>query len=211
MPTQTFFRLSENKKTRLLNASWEEFLQVNYANASINKIIANAEISRGSFYQYFTDKKDLFDFLLDEIKDEIQHIFCISTERAKGDIFEASKIFYELFFENCYKDSDTLKKYIEIIKLNPDMGIVDFLKPWFINSSNDRHLDLDISNFKDSTPEYLENVLGMIVMTVSASIIMAIYEPDKKEFFKDGFYTCIEIMKYGCLKHTSVEQGGGQF
>ena len=56
MPSNTFFRLPEEKRQRLLDAAWEEFSRVSFADASINQIIRAANISRGSFYQYFTDK-----------------------------------------------------------------------------------------------------------------------------------------------------------
>ena len=64
MPTQTFFRLPEEKRERLTDAAWREFLAVSYAEASINRIVREAQIPRGSFYQYFEDKEDLFFYLL---------------------------------------------------------------------------------------------------------------------------------------------------
>ena len=39
MPTDTFFRLPEEKRQRLLDAAWEEFSRVSFADASINQII----------------------------------------------------------------------------------------------------------------------------------------------------------------------------
>ena len=53
MPTDTFFRLPKEKRQRLIDAAWEEFTQVRFTEASINKIIKGAHIPRGSFYQYF--------------------------------------------------------------------------------------------------------------------------------------------------------------
>ena len=58
MPSETFLRLTEEKRTRLVDAAWEEVLRVPFEEMSINKIILRARIPRGSFYQYFTDKKD---------------------------------------------------------------------------------------------------------------------------------------------------------
>ena len=68
MPTSTFFRLPEEKRQRLLDAAWAEFTQVRYVDVSINKIIRQARIPRGSFYQYFTDKEELFYYLLGEMR-----------------------------------------------------------------------------------------------------------------------------------------------
>ena len=56
----TFDRLAEEKKERILQAARAEFLRNPYEKSSINRILADAEIPKGSFYQYFDDKSDLF-------------------------------------------------------------------------------------------------------------------------------------------------------
>lgn len=53
MPTDTFFRLPEEKRARILEGAWSEFTAVPYAEASINRIVQTSRIPRGSFYQYF--------------------------------------------------------------------------------------------------------------------------------------------------------------
>ena len=68
MPTDTFFRLPEEKRTRILEGAWSEFTAVPYAEASINRIVQTSRIPRGSFYQYFEDKNDLFLTLIDELE-----------------------------------------------------------------------------------------------------------------------------------------------
>ena len=67
MPTDTFFRLPEEKRARILEGAWSEFTAVPYAEASINRIVRTSRIPRGSFYQYFTDKEDLYRYLLEMI------------------------------------------------------------------------------------------------------------------------------------------------
>lgn len=64
MPTQTFFDLHPKKQDRILNAARQVFANAPYEKASIQAIIRAAEIPRGSFYQYFNDKEDLYLYLL---------------------------------------------------------------------------------------------------------------------------------------------------
>ena len=71
MPTGTFFRLPEEKRMRLVESAWEEFTHISYADVSINKIIQAAGIPRGSFYQYFDGKEDLFFYLLDDVRNHL--------------------------------------------------------------------------------------------------------------------------------------------
>ena len=64
MPTQRFFKLKEEKRRLILEAAAHEFSRVPYSAASINQIIKEADISRGSFYTYFEDKDDLMRYML---------------------------------------------------------------------------------------------------------------------------------------------------
>ena len=60
MPKATFFNLSEEKRQKIIEAAVSEFAKKNYHQASINSIVRAASIPKGSFYQYFGDKKDLY-------------------------------------------------------------------------------------------------------------------------------------------------------
>lgn len=59
MPKQTFMKLSEEKKEKIIKAAKKEFSRVTIEEASIKNIIEEANIARGSFYQYFESKEDL--------------------------------------------------------------------------------------------------------------------------------------------------------
>ena len=64
MPTTTFFNLPEEKKKRVINAAVDEFAQNGYTKSSITRMVNKAEIAKGSFYQYFEDKEDLYRHIL---------------------------------------------------------------------------------------------------------------------------------------------------
>jgi len=65
MPFLTFENLPEDKRQRIIECAVDEFSQHDYASASISKIVAKAGIAKGSLYQYFADKSDLYSYLLD--------------------------------------------------------------------------------------------------------------------------------------------------
>ncbi len=87
MPKDTFFRLPEEKKQRIIDAASLEFRRVPYGETSINRIIKAADIPRGSFYQYFEDKQDLFLYLLSNKYDDILENLKGILRRAEGDCF----------------------------------------------------------------------------------------------------------------------------
>lgn len=70
MPTETFLRLPAEKQERIVQAAMEEFARASFAHASINQIVKASAISRGSFYQYFTDKEDIYQYILSLIRAE---------------------------------------------------------------------------------------------------------------------------------------------
>jgi AcrR family transcriptional regulator len=68
MPTQTFDNLPEEKKKRILQAAVNEFSQRNVKEARLSNIIKDAKIARGSIYQYFISKEDLYTHVFDELR-----------------------------------------------------------------------------------------------------------------------------------------------
>lgn len=64
MPKPTFFNLPDEKREWILECAIDEFAEQPYENASISRIVRNAKIAKGSFYQYFDDKMDLFLYIL---------------------------------------------------------------------------------------------------------------------------------------------------
>ena len=75
MPKQTFLNLPEEKRNTIINAAIEEFAEYGLENASTNRIVANSGISKGSFYQYFEDKQDVFMYLLTVLEHEKMEYF----------------------------------------------------------------------------------------------------------------------------------------
>ncbi len=70
MPKQTFLNLPEEKRQSVVDAAVNEFADYGFEASSINRIVANSGISKGSFYQYFEDKMDVFRHLMDLLADE---------------------------------------------------------------------------------------------------------------------------------------------
>lgn len=70
MPTQTFKNLPQEKQDRVVNAAVSEFAKYTYNEVKLSNIIKSASIPRGSFYQYFDDKKDLYKHIFDHIAQE---------------------------------------------------------------------------------------------------------------------------------------------
>lgn len=70
---KTFENLPEKKRKTLLQAAFSEFTETGYEKSSINRILADAGIPKGSFYQYFDRKEDLLNACMDVIASNLLH------------------------------------------------------------------------------------------------------------------------------------------
>ena len=87
MPKETFFNLPELKRLLIEDAAMDEFATWGYDNASINRIVEACQIAKGSFYQYFEDKKDLYKHLIARIAEEKMKVISPPAEAGTTDLF----------------------------------------------------------------------------------------------------------------------------
>ena len=103
MPTERFYRLPEAKKQVIRQAAIKEFARVPFEKASINQIIQNADISRGSFYTYFEDKQDVVRYIFEDNARQMQE--CCERELDKND----GNLFDMLEYSWCVMSAPTRK------------------------------------------------------------------------------------------------------
>lgn len=95
---------SFKRKNELIEAALDEFITKNYENASLNVILKNAGISKGTFYYHFQDKQALYVFLLESAQEtECKFISNRMIERANDfkekDVFERFKLQIQIAYE----------------------------------------------------------------------------------------------------------------
>lgn len=66
MPSDTFHNLPADKRDRFVEAALDEFVAHPYDQASITRLVQELGIAKGSVYQYFGSKADLFCWLVEE-------------------------------------------------------------------------------------------------------------------------------------------------
>lgn len=89
MPKDTFHNLSEDKKRKIFDAALKEFSTRRFSEASINQIVKSAGIPRGSFYQYFEGKEDLYLYMIEDVsKDKAEVLGHLEGTDSDADVFE---------------------------------------------------------------------------------------------------------------------------
>ena len=89
MPTERFFKLKPEKKEKIKEAALKEFFSKSYRDMSINSIVKEADISRGSFYTYFEDSFDLVTYILWDIAADAGEMLIEQVKKCDGNLFFA--------------------------------------------------------------------------------------------------------------------------
>ena len=85
MPKDTFYNLSKEKRDHIIQAAMKVFSIQSFNEAAISEIIRHADISRGSFYQYFDDKLDLYKYLIGLFKKNYHSLMLKKFQEHDGD------------------------------------------------------------------------------------------------------------------------------
>lgn len=93
MPKQTFFNLEPAKRQAVVAAAVREFAQHPFEQASLSKIVETCGIAKGSMYQYFEDKLDLYLYIVDLAYEEKKK-YVAEAFAQKGDIFSVLEEYY---------------------------------------------------------------------------------------------------------------------
>lgn len=196
---------SFDKKQELLDAALAEFTEHSYGDASLNNIIKNAGISKGTFYYHFADKESLYLHLIQGAVD------------AKLD-----------FLNRCLKDythNDDCNVF-ESLKLQARFGIkfaIDhpqyyLLGMMFLKEKGNKIYDTVMAMLDNTTENYYESLIekamergdfrsGLTVAYIKRMLTFLLYRYDeifdiKREDFNfekmsHDFDQLIDFMQYG--------------
>ena len=91
--TKTFQNVEPEKQQQILNAALQEFTEKGFDQASTNQIVKAAGIGKGMLFYYFTNKKSLYEYLIDYCIDVIEQEYLEVIDYSVQDIFERMKKF----------------------------------------------------------------------------------------------------------------------
>lgn len=81
-----FQSLKLEKQERIINAAIKEFIKSGFERASTNEIVKDAKISKGSLFNYFKNKRDLYMYLIEYTIEVIEKLYK-ETDLNETDIF----------------------------------------------------------------------------------------------------------------------------
>ncbi len=205
MPTVTFMNLSQEKKDKIIKAAKKEFSRVPISEVLVKNIVEEAEIARGSFYQYFESKEDLLKFLLQEEMEKVDEFAKQSLEETKGDIFEVYIRMYDfLINHNLYEEDQKFhKKVLENVKTSDESFYIlknfmgEELKGPF--QKDEIISKIDKSKLKIENEKDLKIIIKMLFIVTKKAIVSS-YKYNSKKEARDEYIKMIEILKYGIYR-----------
>jgi len=205
MPTNTFFRLPEEKRRRLIEAAEAEFTHTQFNEVSINKIIQTAHIPRGSFYQYFADKEDLFRYLMEDMR---EYFFRILLEilNENGDLITVPLRAFDRFLDADGQADPVLARCIGIMQANPSMDI-----SWLFHQEGDLLPDfvyplLDVSRFRRSDRSFIDHTFFLLMVPLAHAIMATLQQPAHRTEVRQTLADRVEIIHYGTYKLTQNKE-----
>ena len=185
MPKSTFYNLNEGKREKIKKALKNEFTKQTFEKASISRIIEDANIPRGSFYQYFEDKEDALKYIIEDfLNDEKEKIKELLIQN-EGDIFLTTLDLYSYFVDKNYHEQE-VKLFQNIInKLrNENVNVYKNIKLKRFTDLKDMDTNncyintslLAIENDKD-----IEYMLRILTCILRAEIMDVIHKKVSKE------------------------------
>ena len=201
MPTKTFYNLPQEKKKKLLEAIQSELSRVPFADISINRIVQQANIARGSYYQYFESKDDLFELALTDYRELIQERSKECLLKNGGDIFitienaldatvdycmheERRAMFVNLFSHLRVRDTIVYKQKCGMLMMPEMMELIQFV-------------NMETLTFRDK--EKFMSALEILLSLFRAQVAEVFANPESAEDCKQRFHEKIEILQHGMI------------
>lgn len=203
MPTLTFLNLPKEKQDTIIEASIKEFKRVLLKDASINKIIKDANIPRGSFYNYFEDINDLYVYSISKYKQRFVKIFNEALKKTNGDLVETTKTIYDKIVIDCTKTEHkqlmkniflninyniTIKNRIECDMLNDKFKVLELLEK----------IDKTKLNIKED--EELLDIIDIMISVAMHGLIEVFLNNRNPEEIRNKISNQLEILKRGIYK-----------
>ena len=200
MPKETFLKLSKEKQQKVINSAKKEFARVPIENVSIKNIVEEADIARGSFYQYFENKEDLLIYILKENSEKLNQKLKDKVKETNGDVFELYIFLYDSMIEEFTDNSDQeLFRQIFINLKSSDENVFDLVKRTKPQDIIDYYEQIDKSNLKIENYEDLVIICDMLNVITRRALIKN-FKNKSKEDCRKMFLKEIEYLKHGIEK-----------
>ncbi len=199
MAKDTYKQLDNEKRNRIMEAIIEEFSEYSFSQASINRIIKQAQISRGSFYQYFEDKEDCYLEMMKVIVEEKMEVFKDVVQ------LDEDATLFDHYMHMIYQIKVWMQKRPRFYKISllMDYDKSDFIQK--LSQDNPSLLEYFIHLIKkDQAREIIKSnvdpqLLSDILVAINRSLLLDYFQKEDYEGMIQKTSEVLELIKNGTL------------
>lgn len=203
MIKKTFYNLPYEKRKRITDAVIKEFMERPNEKVSINRIIKTAEISRGSFYQYFDDKVDLIEIITKTMFEESSNKAKEILKLSCGDLFVMYIKMFDYFgdYSSQKQTMKIMRNIVDSFKANDDL-VSEYLKSRFnmALTNNEIYTMVDRQNLKFQDNESVKCLIEILTQVLKNAIFDVFVAGSDREEVRERLIKKIDIIKQGAVK-----------
>lgn len=203
MIKKTFYNLPYEKRKRITDAVIKEFMERPNEKVSINRIIKTAEISRGSFYQYFDDKVDLIEIITKTMFEESSNKAKEILKLSCGDLFVMYIKMFDYFgdYSSQKQTMKNMRNIVDSFKANDDL-VSEYLKNRFnmALTNNEIYTMVDRQNLKFQDNESVKCLIEILTQVLKNAIFDVFVAGSDREEVRERLIKKIDIIKQGAVK-----------
>ncbi|WP_236564214.1 TetR/AcrR family transcriptional regulator [Streptococcus halichoeri] len=202
-----FNNLKPEKQKQIINAAIKEFVRNGFEKASTNEIVKRANISKGSLFNYFNSKKDLYLYLIEYSSKAIVNLN-EEIDLSETDLFKRiERVALQKFYvQQKYPQAF---EFLASTKQEESVEVKDIIKqrlnPIYNQAINKLYKDIDYSKFREGVDiEKAIEILNWTMFGVGEKGLKELFTFDDigrfgEKYLEEG-NVYAELLKYGFYK-----------
>ncbi|HFU7527313.1 TetR/AcrR family transcriptional regulator [Aerococcus mictus] len=202
-----FNNLKPEKQKQIINAAIKEFVRNGFEKASTNEIIKRANISKGSLFNYFNSKKDLYLYLIEYSSKAIVNLN-EEIDLSETDLFKRiERVALQKFYvQQKYPQAF---EFLASTKQEESVEVKDIIKqrlnPIYNQAINKLYKDIDYSKFREGVDiEKAIEILNWTMFGVGEKGLKELFTFDDigrfGEKYLEEWNVYAELLKYSFYK-----------
>lgn len=202
-----FNNLKPEKQKQIINAAIKEFVRNGFEKASTNEIVKRANISKGSLFNYFNSKKDLYLYLIEYSSKAIVNLN-EEIDLSETDLFKRiERVALQKFYvQQKYPQAF---EFLASTKQEESVEVKDIIKqrlnPIYNQAINKLYKDIDYSKFREGVDiEKAIEILNWTMFGVGEKGLKELFTFDNigrfGEKYLEEWNVYAELLKYSFYK-----------
>ena len=201
-----FKKLSAGKREEILNACIREFADKGYRNASTNNIVKGLGISKGTLFNYFSSKSNIYGYIFEKILQDYMNFIRDRIGDLSSDLLERTRQIFDIGFDYYREHPDLYRMFMKIGMEDVDMLTSDLRERYTVYSQEIFSILYDGVKTEDLRLglEGSLQILSTLILGMKMEFLQVISEKSDleqmREYFNKKWELMLSAFKHGMYK-----------